>query len=159
MKAMRQLGQKIRKRKLEMERRKNQKKYIVEELLEEILVAAGDELFNTPVPSVIPTDSFAEDFEPEFFINTGRDLSLKSINSVNRETADGDRSTVMSSQKKRLECCGGKKSSDSKSSKYLRLKNQSRSGSKMNKNGRHSRNNSIGMSKGAPNYQLKTAGQ
>jgi hypothetical protein len=83
-----------------MERRKNQKVFIVAELLDEIIQAAQDQLFNTPIPSEIPTDSFADDFEPEFFIGSARDLSLKSLNSMNKDTTE-EATTVVSSRKKR----------------------------------------------------------
>ena len=42
MEQLRRLGAKIRKKKLDMERRKNQKVYIVAELLDEIVKAAQD---------------------------------------------------------------------------------------------------------------------
>lgn len=100
MKLLRALAAKIRKRKLEIERRKNQKAYIVADILDEIVASAQDQLFNTPVPSEIPTDSFAEDFEPEFFIKTHQDLSLKSLGSMNKETNADDATTVVSSMKK-----------------------------------------------------------
>ena len=39
-----------------------------------IIDKAGDILFKTPVPTVIPTDSFEEDYEPEEMAKIENDL-------------------------------------------------------------------------------------
>ena len=42
---------------------KNEKKFIIADIMDIIVDKAGDDLFRTPLPSEIPTDSFAEDYE------------------------------------------------------------------------------------------------
>ena len=49
-------------RKKQLEMLLNEKKYIVEEMIAIIVSRSGDVLFRTPVPTEIPTDSFAEDY-------------------------------------------------------------------------------------------------
>ena len=57
----------------------NEKKYIVDFMVEILLKKSGDILFNTPVPTVIPTDSFLEDYEPENMEKIEKDLGLEEI--------------------------------------------------------------------------------
>ena len=89
---MKELGAKIRWKKRQADLLKNETKYICQDIVDEIIEKAGDDLFKTPVPSEIPTDSFAEDFDPDFFaedilaIKIEGDLTLKSIDGINRES-------------------------------------------------------------------------
>jgi hypothetical protein len=61
----------------------NQKKYICLEIVEGIVKAAADDLFNTPRCSVEPTDSFAEDFEVE-----GVEIQIKTVQQINQQIKD-----------------------------------------------------------------------
>ena len=51
--------------------------------MERIVKLAGDELFNTPIPTVIPTDSFAADYEPDEMKAIEADLGLVDIDKIN----------------------------------------------------------------------------
>jgi len=44
-----------------------------------IVGRAADDLFNTPVPSEVPTDSFAEDYEPDYMKGAEQDLQLADL--------------------------------------------------------------------------------
>jgi len=62
----------------------NEQAFIVQEMVDLIVGKAARDLFDTPVPSEIPTDSFADDFAPEFFVQQEEELKLKSIEEMNR---------------------------------------------------------------------------
>lgn len=48
-----------------------------------IVNKAGENLFRTPVPSEIPTDSFAEDYEIEDMNKIEKDLGLSALDKIN----------------------------------------------------------------------------
>lgn len=50
-----------------------------------IVDKAGDDLFRTPLPSEIPTDSFAEDYEVQDMEAIEDDLDLTDLDSINHE--------------------------------------------------------------------------
>lgn len=45
----------------------NEQKYIVDTMMDIVVNKAAHILFDTPTASEAPTDSFEEDFEPNFF--------------------------------------------------------------------------------------------
>jgi hypothetical protein len=57
----------------------NQKLYICRDIVDIIVKKAADDLFNTPVCSRIPTDSFASDYELENMKLVEADLKLESL--------------------------------------------------------------------------------
>ena len=67
-----------------MEIIKNEKKYIIADILDILVADAGEILFATPVPTEIPTDSFAADYliEDEIF-KVEKDLGLETIEQIN----------------------------------------------------------------------------
>jgi len=88
----------------------NEKKYIVEEMMAILVNKAGDILFKTPVPTVIPTDSFMEDYELEDMKKIEADLGLEDIEQINKQ--EGKRvkiSTEMSSRGEKKRNRSGKK--------------------------------------------------
>ena len=76
MRALRELGSRIIRARKERERLENEKLFIAEELANFIVEKAAVILFNTPVPTEIPTDSFAEDYDVDFVRLVEKDLKL-----------------------------------------------------------------------------------
>lgn len=66
MRALRELQAKIKWQKRQIEIKENEKKFICQDLIDLIVNKASDDLFNTPRPTVVPTDSFNEDFDIDF---------------------------------------------------------------------------------------------
>ena len=57
----------------------NQRAYILNAMVDIIVGRAADDLFNTPVASQVPTDSFAEDYEPDHMKAVEQDLQLENL--------------------------------------------------------------------------------
>ena len=65
---LRELGAAIKWQKRQIDMINNEKKYICLDIVLDIIVEkAADDLFNTPVASEIPSDSFEDDYNPDFF--------------------------------------------------------------------------------------------
>jgi len=75
-----------------------------------LIKAAGDILFNTPLPTEIPTDSFEADYEPDYIRGVENDLNLDTIDQIN-----GSKNKTLSASSD-----GHKRSKGSKHSKKRR---------------------------------------
>ena len=84
MRALGELQAKIKWQKRQIEIKENEKKFICQDILEFIVYKAGEELFNTPRPTVVPTDSFNEDFDIDFIKKQEQDLKLDDIGTINK---------------------------------------------------------------------------
>ena len=84
MRALRELGSRIIRSRKERERLENEKKFIAAEIAMFIVEKAAVILFNTPVPTEIPTDSFAEDYDVNFVRLVEKDLKLDELDDINR---------------------------------------------------------------------------
>ena len=106
MRTLRELGNKIVRLRKERERLEQETKFISHDLVLMIVEKAATILFNTPVPTEIPTDSFAEDYDPDFVKQMEEDLKLESIDVINtsniqKDSDDRSRSRSRSPQKKK----------------------------------------------------------
>jgi len=79
---------------------------------------AGEDLFRTPVPTEIPTDSFMEDYEPDYMKEVEQDLQLSNIESINKvrdkldeltSSVDGKREKRSRSKSKKRSTSHGKR--------------------------------------------------
>lgn len=86
MKLLREFGKKNRAERLRLEHLENEQKYIVYTIIDEIVDKAAHDLFDTPVVSLAPTDSFEEDYEPDFFMNEA-EIKRKELERINKEIA------------------------------------------------------------------------
>ena len=87
MRQLKELGKKLRAERLRLEHLNNELKYIIDTMLELIVEGAAHDLFDTPVVSSEPTDSFEEDYEPEFFMNEA-EIKRQELERLNKEIAE-----------------------------------------------------------------------
>ena len=73
----------------ELEKKTNESKYIVGDILDEVIIKAGVRLFVTPVPTEIPTDSFADDYELPEMKKLEADLLLAKLEDINKAAKKG----------------------------------------------------------------------
>ena len=86
MKALKEMAAKIKMRQRMLDMLYNKKLYICKDIVDIIVKRAADDLFNTPVASRIPTDSFASDYELEQMKIVEADLNLGTLDDINRTT-------------------------------------------------------------------------
>ena len=77
------MGNKIIRERKERQRLEDEKRFIAEEMAKYIAEKAAVILFNTPVPTEIPTDSFAEDYDVDFVRLVEKDLKLDELEAIN----------------------------------------------------------------------------
>ena len=99
---------------------RNEKIAIVGEIIDIIVKRAADDLFDTPVPTVIPTDSFELDYEIEKIEEVEKDLDLDPIETINKEA----------SKKVTIEIADLFKSNKKKSNRKSRSKSKEKDGKK-----------------------------
>ena len=79
MRLLKEMAAKIHWRMRQIEILKNEKKFIIADIFDEIIDQAGDELFRTPRATEVPTDSFNEDYVVEDMKKIEEDLQLEDI--------------------------------------------------------------------------------
>ena len=109
MRAMRELQAKIMWHKRQIEIKNNEKKFICQDLIDFIVNKASEDLFNTPQPTVVPTDSFNEDFDVDYIKNQEKELKLDDIGTINKK--------IMRTEGSLQESSIGRRSRQSKNSK------------------------------------------
>ena len=98
-------------------------------MIDLIVNKASDDLFNTPRPTVVPTDSFNEDFDINFIKEQEKDLKLDDIGTINKmlKTEGSLQESSKGGHSK-----GSKNSKNRKSNSKNRSKNHSRHKSSKN---------------------------
>ena len=83
MRSLRETAAKNRYRRQQLKIRRDEQKFVVGGIIDLIVRRAADDFFNTPVPTEIPTDSFAADYELEDMVKIEDDLQLTDIDKIN----------------------------------------------------------------------------